>query len=138
MNKKHHGDPLPAESRRALDKRLKTDTPLQTVSATAINKANTSRLTTRRIHQGCAKATSAKAAFTLRFSGEENERELRKLFFVAMVDITDQSMSNIAQPLVRISLKLLQLLRKHRAVHVGVGAYAVGWGEAVNPGLFSV
>jgi hypothetical protein len=35
----------------------------------------------------------------------------------------DATLSNLAQPLVRISLKLLQLLRTHRAAHAGPGAY---------------
>jgi hypothetical protein len=68
-------------------------------------------------------ATTTKPAYTVRWKDEENERNLRKLFFAAAADIPDQMLSNLAQPLVRIALKLLELLRAHRAVHAG-GAYA--------------
>jgi len=54
---------------------------------------------------------------------EENERNLRKLFFAAAVDIPDPMLSNFAQPLVRIALKLLELLRAHRAAHGAGGGY---------------
>ena len=47
---------------------------------------------------------------------ERNERNLRRLFFAAAVDIPDQTLSNLAQPLVRIALKLLDLFRAHRGV----------------------
>jgi len=67
-------------------------------------------------------ATTTKPAYTVRWKDEENERNLRKLFFAAAADIPDQMLSNLAQPLVRIALKLLDLLRAHRAAHAG-GAY---------------
>jgi hypothetical protein len=35
-------------------------------------------------------ATTTKPAYTVRWSNEENERNLRKLFFAAAVDIPDQ------------------------------------------------
>jgi hypothetical protein len=69
-------------------------------------------------------ATTTKPAYTVRWRDEENERNLRKLFFAAAADIPDQMLSSfLAQPLVRIALKLLELLRAHRAAHAGVGAY---------------
>ena len=68
-------------------------------------------------------ATTTKPGYTVRWTEEENERTLRKLFFAAAVDIPDQMLSNLAQPLVRVALKLLELLRAHRAAHVGPGAY---------------
>ena len=69
-------------------------------------------------------ATSA-TIFTLRSTADLNERELRKLFFAAAVDVNDQTLSHLAQPLVRIALKLLQLFRAHRATHAaGGGPYA--------------
>jgi hypothetical protein len=52
-------------------------------------------------------ATTAKPTFMVRWTLKENERNLRKLFFAAAVDIPDQTLSNLAQPLVRIALKLL-------------------------------
>ena len=71
-----------------------------------------------------AATTTTKPGYTVRWAEEENERTLRKLFFAAAVDIPDQMLSNLAQPLVRIALKLLELLRAHRAAHVpGAGAY---------------
>ncbi len=54
-------------------------------------------------------ATTTKPAYTVRWKDEENERNLRKLFFAAAADIPDQMLSNLAQPLVRIALKLLEL-----------------------------
>ena len=68
-------------------------------------------------------ATTTKPAYTVRWMEEENERNLRKLFFPAAVDIPDPMLSNLAQPLVRIALKLLELLRAHRAVHGAGGGY---------------
>ena len=59
-------------------------------------------------------------AYTVRWRDEENERNLRKLFFAAAAD---QMLSSLAQPLVRITLKLLELLRAHRAAHAAGGAY---------------
>jgi hypothetical protein len=50
-------------------------------------------------------ATTAKQTFKVRWTLEKNERNLRKLFFAAPVDIPDQTLSNLAQPLVRIALK---------------------------------
>jgi hypothetical protein len=69
-------------------------------------------------------ATTAKPTFMVRWTLEENERNLRKLFFAAAVDVPDQTLSNLAQPLVRIALKLLELFRAHRAAHAGGAAYA--------------
>jgi hypothetical protein len=67
-------------------------------------------------------ATTTKLAYTVRWKDEgENERNLRKLFFAASADIPDQMLSNLAHPLVRIAFKLLELLRAHRAAHVGGG-----------------
>ena len=60
---------------------------------------------------------------TVRWTEEENERNLRKLFFAAAVDIPDPMLSNLAQTLVRIALKLLELLRAHRAAHGAGGGY---------------
>jgi hypothetical protein len=68
-------------------------------------------------------ATTTKPAYTVRWKDEENERNLRKLFFAAAADIPDQMLSNLSQPLVRITLKLLELLRAHRAAHAAGGAY---------------
>ena len=68
-------------------------------------------------------ATTTKPAYTVRWTEEENERNLRKLFFAAAVDIPDPMLSNLAQPLVRIALKLLELLRAHRAAHGADGGY---------------
>jgi hypothetical protein len=62
-------------------------------------------------------ATSAKPVFTMRLTGDLNEREVRKLFFVATVDVNDQTLSHLVQPLVRIALKILQLFRAHRVTH---------------------
>ena len=68
-------------------------------------------------------ATTTKPAYTVRWKDEENERNLRKLFFAAAADIPDQMLSNLAQPLVCIALKLLEFLRDHRAAHAAGGAY---------------
>ncbi len=68
-------------------------------------------------------ATTTKPAYTVRWMEEENERNLRKLFFAAAVDIPDPMLSNLAQPLVRIALKLLELLRAHRAAYGSGGGY---------------
>ena len=68
-------------------------------------------------------ATTTKPAYTVRWTEEENERNLRKLFFAAAVDIPDHMLSSLAQPLVRIALKLLEILRAHRAVHGAGGGY---------------
>ena len=68
-------------------------------------------------------ATTTKPAYTVRWTEEDNERNLRKLFFAAAVDIPDPMLSNLAQPLVRIALKLLELLRAHRAAHGAGGGY---------------
>jgi hypothetical protein len=55
---------------------------------------------------------------------EKNERNLPRLFFAAAVDIPDQTLSNLAQPLVRIMLKLLEIFRAHRGSHAGGAAHA--------------
>jgi hypothetical protein len=68
-------------------------------------------------------ATTTKPAYTVLRKDEENERNLRKLFFAAAADIPDQMLSNLEQPFVRIALKLLELLRAHRAAHATGGAY---------------
>jgi hypothetical protein len=69
-------------------------------------------------------STTTKPAYMVRWmETEENERNLRKLFFAAEVDIPDPMVSILAQPLVRIALKLLELLRAHRAAHVAGGGY---------------
>ena len=67
--------------------------------------------------------TTTKPAYTVRWKDDENERNLRKLFFAAAAAIPDQMLSNLAQTLVRIALKLLELLRAHRAAYGG-RAYA--------------
>jgi hypothetical protein len=64
-----------------------------------------------------------KSTFALVINGSEAENAMRKIFFAAAVGIQDTALSNLAQPLVRIALKLLQLLRTHRAEHTGPGAY---------------
>ena len=69
-------------------------------------------------------ATTTKPAYTVLRKDEENERNLRKLFFAAAADIPDQMLSNLEQPFVRIALKLLELLRAHRAAHGAGGGYA--------------
>ena len=69
-------------------------------------------------------ATTAKPTFIVRWTLEENERNLRNLFFAAAVDVPDQTLSNLAQSLVRIALKLLELFRAHRTAHAGGAAYA--------------
>jgi hypothetical protein len=66
---------------------------------------------------------ATKPAYTVRWTEEDNERNLRKLFFAAAVDIPDLILSNLAQPLVRIALKLLEFLRAHRAAHGSGGGY---------------
>jgi hypothetical protein len=75
-------------------------------------------------------ATTAKPTFMVRWTLEENERNLRKLFFAAAVDIPDQTLSNLAQPLVRIALKLLELFPAHRwearGQLMGAAAFTVG------------
>ena len=68
-------------------------------------------------------ATTTKPAYTVRWRDEENERTLRKLFFTSAADIPDQMLSSLAQLRVRIALKLLELLRAHRAAHVAGGGY---------------
>ena len=60
-------------------------------------------------------AVSTKSTFALQFTGSEAENAMRKLVFAAAVGIQDGALSNLAQPLVRIALKLLMLLRAHRA-----------------------
>ena len=64
-----------------------------------------------------------KSTFALVINGSEAENAMRKIFFAAAVGIQDTTLSNLAQPFVRIALKLLQLLRTHRAEHAGPGAY---------------
>jgi hypothetical protein len=66
---------------------------------------------------------STKSTFALQFTGSEAENAMRKMVFAAAVGIQDGTLSNLAQPLVRIALKLLMLLRAHRAAHAGPGAY---------------
>ena len=68
-------------------------------------------------------AVSTKSTFALQLTGSEAENAMRKLVFAAAVGIQDGALSNLAQPLVRIALKLLMLLRAHRAAHAGPGAY---------------
>ena len=68
-------------------------------------------------------AMSTKSTFALQFTGSEAENAMRKLVFAAAVGIQDGALSNLAQPLVRIALKLFMLLRAHRAAHAGPGAY---------------
>jgi hypothetical protein len=60
----------------------------------------------------------AKPTFSVEIKGTEAENALRKLIYAAAVGIHDTTLSNLAQPLVQIALKLLQLLRAHRAAHV--------------------
>jgi hypothetical protein len=64
-----------------------------------------------------------KPTFALEITGSEAENTMRKNVFAAAVGIQDATLSNLAQPLVRIALKLLQLLRTHRAAHVCPGSY---------------
>ena len=66
---------------------------------------------------------STKSTFALQITDSEAENAMRKLVFAAAVGIQDGALSNLAQPLVRIALKLLMLLRAHRAAHAGPGAY---------------
>ena len=68
-------------------------------------------------------AMSTKSTFALQFTGSEAENAMRKMVFAAAVGIQDGTLSNLAQPLVRIALKLFMLLRAHRAAHAGPGAY---------------
>ena len=63
------------------------------------------------------------ATYALQITGSEAENAMRKLVYAAAVGIQDGALSNLAQPLVRIALKLLMLLRVHRAAHGGPGAY---------------
>ena len=66
---------------------------------------------------------ATKSTYALQITGSEAENAMRKLVFAAAVGIQDGALSNLAQPLVRIALKLLMLLRAHRAAHAGPGAY---------------
>ncbi len=69
-------------------------------------------------------ATSTKSTFALQLTGSEAENAMRKLVFAAAVGILDGAdKANLAQPLVRIALKLLTLLRAHRAGHADPGPY---------------
>ena len=68
-------------------------------------------------------AVSTKSTFALQITGSEAENAMRKLVFAAAVGIQDGVLSNLDQPLVRIALKLLMLLRAHRAAHAVPGAY---------------
>ena len=68
-------------------------------------------------------ATLAKPTFALEITGSEAENTMRKNVFAAAVGIQDAALSNLAQPLVRIALKLLMLLCEHRAAHAGPGVY---------------
>jgi hypothetical protein len=72
----------------------------------------------------------AKPTFALEITGSEAENTMRKNVFAAAVGIQDATLSNLAQPLVRIALKLLMLLRAHRAAHAGPGAYVPPDGAA--------
>jgi hypothetical protein len=72
----------------------------------------------------------AKPTFALEITGSEAENAMRKNVFAAAVGIQDATLSNLAQPLVRIALKLLMLLRAHRAAHAGPGAYVPPDGTA--------
>jgi hypothetical protein len=133
VNEKLRDAPLSTQSRDALEKAAAESAVAATVasSRTGLARVHTlgveknDKAGTSRLRKEIA-STSAKASFTvhyLHFTGEEDERKLRKLFFAASVDIADQSMSIIAQPLVYIALKLLQILRQHRAAHGCVGPY---------------
>ena len=64
---------------------------------------------------------ATKSTFALQFTGSEAENAMRKMVFAAAVGIQDGTLSNLAQPLVRIALKLFMLLRAHRAAHAGPG-----------------
>ena len=66
---------------------------------------------------------ATKSTYALQITGSEAENAMRKLVYAAAVGIQDGALSNLAQPLVRIALKLLMLLRVHRAAHAGPGAY---------------
>ena len=68
-------------------------------------------------------AASIKPTFALEITVSEAENAMRKNVFAAAVGIQDTTLSNLAQPLVRIALKLLQLLRTHRTAHTGPGPY---------------
>ena len=52
-------------------------------------------------------AATTKSTFALQITGSEAENVMRKLVFAAAVGIQDGALSNLAQPLVRIALKLL-------------------------------
>jgi hypothetical protein len=64
-----------------------------------------------------------KPTFALEITGADTENTLRKSVFATADGIQNVVFSNLAQPLVRVALKLLQLLRTHRASHVGTGPY---------------
>jgi hypothetical protein len=49
---------------------------------------------------------ATKSTFALQFTGSEAENAMRKTVFAAAVGIQDGTLSNLAQPLVRIALKL--------------------------------
>ena len=68
-------------------------------------------------------AASIKPTFAQEITDSEAENAMRKNVFAAAVGIQDTTLSNLAQPLVRIALKLLQLLRTHRTAHTGPGPY---------------
>ena len=68
-------------------------------------------------------ATPLKPTFALEITGSEAKNAMQKNVSAAAVGIQDATLSNLAQPLVRIALKLLQLLRTHRAAHTGPGPY---------------
>jgi hypothetical protein len=55
-------------------------------------------------------AMSTKSTFALQFTGSEAENAMRKMVFAAAVGIQDGTLSNLAQPLVRIALKLFMLV----------------------------
>ena len=58
-------------------------------------------------------AVSTKSTLVLQFTGSEAENAMRKLVFAAAVGIQDGALSNLAQPLVRIALKLLMSDSQH-------------------------
>ena len=68
-------------------------------------------------------AMSTKSTLAWQFTGSEAENAMRKMVFAAAIGIQDGTLSNLAQQMVHISLKLLMLLRAHRAAHAGLGAY---------------
>ena len=57
--------------------------------------------------------TLAKPTFALEITVSEAENTMRKNVFAASVGIQDATLSNLAQSLVRIALKLFMLLRAH-------------------------